>query len=171
MYSLSGYGQMIDDRIRISAFTEALRRVTRTGAVVMDIGTGPGIMAVLACQLGASRVYAIESSEVVQVAREIAAANECGDKITFFEDLSTKIEIPARADVIVSDMRGILPLFEHHIPSIVDARRRFLAPGGTLIARKDRIWASVVDAPKSYGCLGPQRARTGPERGPAKGSE
>ena len=150
-YSLSGYGSMIVDRIRIDAFSKALRAAIRPGAVVMDIGTGPGIMSVLACQLGASRVYAIEPSEVVQVAREIAAANQCADKIAFFEELSTKVTIPVQADVIVSDMRGVLPLFERHIPSIADARRRFLSPGGALIARKDRIWAAVVEAPETYG--------------------
>ena len=142
---------MIADRIRIDTYSKALRAVIRPGAVVMDVGTGPGIMAVLACQLGARRVYAIEACEVIQVAREIAAANHCADKIVFFEDLSTKVTIPVRVDVIVSDLRGVLPLFEHHIPSIADARRRFLAPGGTLIARKDRIWAAVVEAPEAYG--------------------
>src|SRR5258705_12696006 len=141
-YSLSGYGDMIADRIRIEAFFQALRKTIRPGAVVMDIGAGPGIMAVLACQLGASRVYAIEPCEVIQIAREIAAANQCADKIEFFEDLSTKVTIPVQADVIVSDMRGVFPLFEHHIPSIADARRRFLAPCCTLIARKDRICAA-----------------------------
>jgi type I protein arginine methyltransferase len=151
MYSLSGYGEMIADRIRIDAFTQALRKTIRPGAVVMDIGTGPGSMAVLACQLGASRVYAIEPSEVIQIAREIAVCNQCGDKVVFFEDLSTKVTIPVLADVIVSDLRGVLPLFEQHIPSIVDARRRFLAPGGTLIARKDTIWAAVVEVPELYG--------------------
>ena len=150
-YSLSGYGEMISDRVRIEAYMQALRGAIRPGAVVMDIGTGPGIMAVQACQLGAKRVYAIEPSEVIQVAREIAAANHCADKIEFFEDFSTKVTIPVRADVIVSDLRGVLPLCGQHIPSIVDARRRFLAPGGTLIPRKDRIWAAVVDAPKEYG--------------------
>src|SRR5258708_1418060 len=89
-YSLSGYGDMIADRVRIEAFTQALRGAIRPGAVVMDIGTGPGIMAALACQLGASRVYAIEPSEVIQIAREIAASNNCSDKIVFFEELSTK---------------------------------------------------------------------------------
>jgi protein arginine N-methyltransferase 1 len=150
-YSLAGYGSMIADRIRMDAFAQAMRRAIRPGSVVMDIGTGPGITAVLACQLGAKRVHAIEPSEVIQVAREIAAANNCADKIEFFEDISTKVTIPTRADVIISDLRGVLPLFEHHIPSIADARQRLLAPGGTLIARKDSIWAAVVEAPEVYG--------------------
>ena len=149
-YSLAGYGEMIADRIRIGAYMEALRAVIRPGAVVMDIGTGPGIMAVLACQLGAKHVYAIEPSEVIQVAREIAAANHCANKIEFFEDVSRKVTIPVRADVIVSDLRGVLPFYSDHISSIADARRRFLAPGGTLIGREDRVWAAVVEAPERY---------------------
>jgi len=153
MYRLSGYGEMLADRVRIEAYTQALRKVMRPGAVVMDIGTGPGIMAVLACQLGASHVYAVEPSEVIQIAREIAVANQCAQKIEFFEDVSTNVTIPTPADIIVSDLRGVLPLFERHIPSIADARRRFLAPGGTLIAQKDRIWIAVVDAPEHYASI------------------
>ncbi len=61
--------------------------------------------------------------------------------------------LPLRADVIFSDLRGPLPLFERHIPSIVDARTRFLASQGTLIPRRDTLWAAVVEAPKPYGEL------------------
>jgi type I protein arginine methyltransferase len=150
VYSLSGYGDMVADRIRVQAYSEALRRAVRPGSVVVEIGTGPGVFAVLACQLGASRVYAIEPDPIIQVAREIAAANHCADKIEFIEDVSTRVELPARADVVFSDMRGILPLFTQNIPSIADARRRSLAPGGMLIPRKDTVWFAVVETPERY---------------------
>jgi len=153
MYSLDGYGSMVADRVRVDAYAEALRKTVRAGSVVVEIGTGPGIFAVLACQLGASHVYAIEPSEIIQVAREVAAANGYTDKIEFFEQFSNHVTLPTRADVIVSDLRGVLPLLERHIPAIVDARRRFLAPGGTLIARKDTLWAAIAEAPKPYGEL------------------
>jgi len=153
MYSLDSYGSMIADRVRVDAYAEALRKTVREGSVVVEIGTGPGIFAVLACQLGASRVYAIEASEIIQVAREIAVANGCTEKIEFFEEFSGRVTLPTRADVILSDLRGVLPLFERHILVIVDARRRFLAPGGTLIPRKDTLWAAIVEAPKPYGEL------------------
>lgn len=150
MYNLSDYGAMVADRVRNNAYAQALRQTVRPGSVVLDIGTGSGIFAVLACQLGASRVFAIEPSEIIQLAREIASANHCADKIEFMEDLSTNVSLPVLADVIVSDLRGVLPLLQHHIPSIVDARRRFLTHGGTLIPRKDTIWAGIVEAPELY---------------------
>lgn len=150
MYSLAGYGHMIEDRVRFDAYARALRKAVRPGSVVIEIGTGPGIFAVLACQLGARRVYAIEPNPVIQVAREIAAANGCADRIEFIEDLSTRITLPVQADVIVSDLRGVLPLFQTHLPSVADARRRFLAPGGTLIPKRDAVWVTLAESPEPY---------------------
>jgi len=150
MYSLAAYGGMIADRVRMTAYTEALRRTVKPGAVVMDIGTGPGIWAVLACELGASRVIAIEPDSIIQVAREVAASNHCSEKIEFIEKMSTRFEPACQADVIVSDLRGVLPLAGQNIPAVVDARRRFLAPRGVLIPRRDQVWAVVVEAPKNY---------------------
>ena len=150
MYSLAGYGEMIADRVRAEAYAEALRKTVKPGSVVLDIGTGPGVWALLACELGASRVYAIEPSDVIQLAREIAAKNHCADRIVFFEEMSTQVALPHRADVIVSDLRGGLPLYQRHIPSIADARLRLLAPGGVLIPRKDTVWAAIAEAPEVY---------------------
>lgn len=151
MYSLGAYSSMIADRVRVEAYSEALRKTVRKGSVVVEIGTGPGVFAVLACRLGANKVYAIEPAEIIQVAREVAACNGCADRIDFFEQLSQRVTLPTRADVMLSDLRGVLPLFQRHIPAIVDARQRFLARGGTLIPRKDSVWAAIPEAPKPYG--------------------
>jgi SAM-dependent methyltransferase len=151
MYSVNGYGEMIADQVRMDAYVSALRNAITPDSVVLDIGTGPGVFAVLACKFGAKRVYAIEPADAIQLAREFSAANGCSEKIVFFQDLSTRVSLPERADVIISDLRGVLPFFQQHIGSIVDARRRFLAPGGKLIPRRDSLWAAVVNAPKTYG--------------------
>lgn len=150
MYTISSYQKMIADRIRTGAYASALGQAVKPGSVVLDIGTGIGIFAMLACQFGARRVYAVEPDDAIQVAREIAAANGFADRIEFIQDLSTRVTLPERADVIVSDLRGVLPPFRHHIPSIIDARKRFLAPAGALIPRQDMLWAAVSEAPDLY---------------------
>lgn len=150
MYEVRSYGQMIADKARMAAYAEALRRTVRRGCVVVDIGTGTGIMALLACRLGARRVYALEPDDIVQVAREVAAANGFADRIEFIQDFSTKVKLPERADVIVSDLRGVLPFYQEHLLAIADARERFLAPGGALIPRCDTLWAAIVEAPELY---------------------
>lgn len=150
MYNVSAYGKMIADGPRINAYVAALRQAIRPDSVVIDLGCGPGFFALVACQLGARRVFAIEPDNIIQVGRDAARDHGVADRIEFIQSLSTKVTLPEQADVIVSDLRGILPWFQQHIPSIVDARSRFLAPGGILIPSLDRLWVAVVEAPSKY---------------------
>lgn len=150
MYSIAAYGQMISDRVRMRANVEALRRAVTPDSVVLDIGTGAGIFAVLASQWGARRVYAVEPEDVIHLAREIARANRVADRIEFHQGLSTALTLPERADVVISDLRGVLPFFGRHIPSIIDARRRLLAPQGVLIPQVDTLWCACVESEDAY---------------------
>jgi protein arginine N-methyltransferase 1 len=138
---------MVSDRVRMAAYEAALRATVRPGSVVLDIGTGTGIFACLACRLGARKVYAVDPSDVVRVAREVAAANGVADRIEFFQATSRAVELPEPADVIVSDLRGVLPPFGRHFADLADAGRRFLRADGALIPLCDRVHASVVEAP------------------------
>ena len=150
MYSVSGYGKMITDEVRMAAYEAALRCVLSPGKTVLDIGAGTGIFALLACQMGARRVFAIEPASAIQVAREVVGANGCADRVTFYQALSTQVELPEPADIIISDLRGVLPLFQHHILSIADARQRLLKPGGALIPQRDTLWAAIVTSDKLH---------------------
>jgi protein arginine N-methyltransferase 1 len=144
---------MLADAPRMDAYAAALREAVNRDSVVMDLGCGPGVFALLACKLGARRVYAVESNNVIGLAREAAAANGFADRIEFFDKISTEITLPEPATIIVSDLRGVLPFFQQHIPAIIDARERLLAPGGVLIPKRDVLWAAVVEAPEQYAEL------------------
>ena len=141
---------MIADTVRMECYVEALRGAVSPGCTVLDIGTGTGIAAMIACQFGAKCVYAVEPSNVLAVASELAAENGYDDRITFLKGISTELTLPTLADVIVSDLRGVLPLFGHHIESIADARARLLRPGGTMIPMRDLIWGALVQSTRLY---------------------
>jgi SAM-dependent methyltransferase len=153
MYSLRAYGDMIGDVGRFDAYAQAIAKAVHAGDVVAEIGCGPGVFSFLACKAGARKVYAIDSADIVHFAAELAAANGLSEKITFIQNDSHKVELPERVNVIVSDIRGNLPLFDHAISSIEDARERFLAPGGILIPQRDTLKLAVVDADEYYSGL------------------
>jgi protein arginine N-methyltransferase 1 len=150
MYSILQFGQMIADEVRMDAYARALRRAVREDSIVLDVGTGTGIFALLACRFGAQRVYAIEPGDTIEVAREVAAANGYSERIQFIQDRVEDVKLPERADVIVSDLRGALPFLGGHLQAIADVRERLLAPGGRLIPLRDEIWAAPVEAPELY---------------------
>lgn len=131
-------------------YTQALKRAVTPGCTVLDLGAGTGIFALLACKYGAGKVYAIETNDSVMLARTIAEANGCADKIIFMQELSTEVTLPEKVDVVIADLRGVLPLYDGNIESMIDARDRFLAPGGCLIPQKDKIFAAVSSAPDSF---------------------
>lgn len=150
MYSIADYARMIGDAPRMAAYTAALRRAVAADAIVADIGTGTGVFAVLAARMGARKVYAIEPGDAIEVARAVAAVNGVADRVEFIQAASTDVELPEAASIVVSDLRGVLPFNGRHIPSIADARRRLLAPGGVLIPRRDRLWAAIAEAPSLH---------------------
>ena len=150
MYTLRGYGAMIADAGRTGAYDAALRATVSEDSVVLDIGTGTGIFALLACRYGARKVYAIESDPVIAVAREIARANGFADRIEFIHGRSNAARLPERATVVVSDLHGVLPYFHGHIETIIDVRERLMAPSATLIPRRDFIRAAIVSVPKEH---------------------
>jgi protein arginine N-methyltransferase 1 len=148
MYDLLAYAAMIADRSRIDAYARALEVRITSDAVVADVGTGSGIMATIACRAGARRVYALEPDDVIQVAREAAAANGFADRICFIQATSSEVDLPESVDGIVSDLRGALP-FGGAIAAVMDARNRWLKPGrGWVIAERDTLWLSRVASPR-----------------------
>lgn len=149
-YSVADYGDMVDCEPRMSTYAKALKRAITPGCTVIDIGAGFGIFSLLACKYGAGSVVAIEPDSSVELLPELAKANGYGDRIQVVRDISTRFEPKTKADVIVSDIRGTIPLYETHIATIVDARKRLLAKGGKLLPKRDVLRVALVRSPKTY---------------------
>jgi type I protein arginine methyltransferase len=150
LYDLPAYGKMMRDRVRMDAYRHALTLAVKPGDVVVDLGAGAGILTLHACRLGARLVHSIEPNAAIQVAREVVQANGFLQQVAFHQAMSLQVELPEPCDVLVTDPRGVLPLYQQAIPTIIDARRRLLKPGGVLIPQQDTIWAALVEALDIY---------------------
>lgn len=152
-YTLDDYSVMLHDRARVDAYLAAMAATVRPGMSVVDLGTGTGFFAFEACRLGAARVYAIDPNPAIHLARELALANGLADRITFREGDSTTVELPERVDVVISDLRGAVPVPISGLGGLIAARDRYLKPGGALIPWRDRLYVAVVEHAEAHARL------------------
>ena len=144
---------MLADDVRVRAYTESLRTSVQRDSVVLELGCGTGYFSLLACRFGARKVYAIEPNPAIEIARETAQRNGLGSRIEFIKDVSLNVELPEKVDVLVSDLRGVLPHYRKHIVSIIDARRRMLSASGVQIPFRDVLRVSAVEKPELRDAL------------------
>jgi protein arginine N-methyltransferase 1 len=137
---------MLHDTARMEAFRRAIDASVRPGDVVVEIGCGSGVLSFMACDAGASRVYAIEGGPVIDVARELAADNGFADRIEFLGGWSIDVGLPEPADVLISETIGNAGLDEGIVAWASDARRRLLRPGATLVPQRLRTWVAPVES-------------------------
>jgi hypothetical protein len=126
------------------AYEDALRRVLGSGgASVLDLGGDFARRAVVACRLGAGRVYSVQSASSSPAANALALANGCGDAIRCIETLDT---LPRAIDVVMAEVPGDPPL---HGLSLIShpVIRNLIAGGTTPIPRHERLSMALVDAP------------------------
>jgi len=136
---------LIADRVRNAAFEAALRAVITKGVTtVADIGTGTGLLALMAVKLGAREVFLYEAAEVSGVAAKILKANGARN-CHLIPCHSTEMVDPPKVDVVVSETLGNYAFEEHIIETLSDAKKRFLKPDGVLIPRRlEQFVAPVV---------------------------
>ncbi|MGI9534788.1 MAG: 50S ribosomal protein L11 methyltransferase [Thermodesulfobacteriota bacterium] len=149
-YSVSDYGSMFDDKWRMDAYITAIKKNINKDTVVLDLGAGTGIFSLLACKFGAKKVFAVEPNTAIKIGIQSARRNGFAERIEFLNKSSSDIQLNEKVDLIISDLRGILPLFGKNIETLIDARKRFLKKNGILIPVSDKIYAAVVHSPRLY---------------------
>ncbi len=142
--------RMLNDRERTLRYLQAIEAVVKRDDVVVDLGTGSGILAVAAAKAGARRVYAIEATTIANAARRVFVDNQVADRITLLEGHSTQVQLPEPADVLVSEIIGNEPLSERILESTADAVKRFLKPGARLIPHALRVQAYPAELPEAF---------------------
>lgn len=139
--------RMLSDATRTKAFVDAVRATVRPGDVVIDIGSGTGILAIAAAQAGARKVYAIEATTMADMAHEMMKGNGVDDRVEVLQAWSSRVSLADRADVLVTETIGDDPLDEHIIDITRDAHKRLLHPGARIIPQELRLFISLIQLP------------------------
>ncbi len=143
---------MLNDDARNDAYDRAIRAAVRPGDHVLEIGTGSGILAMMAARAGAERVTTCEvNPALADVARQIVIANGFADRVSVIARKSTQVEVgrdlPRPADLLIMEIFDSILLGEAVLPSLADARQRLLAPQARVLPQRARVYAAAVEIP------------------------
>ncbi|MBD2188722.1 tetratricopeptide repeat protein [Pseudanabaena sp. FACHB-723] len=146
---------MMNDTYRNNCYEEALQKAVKPESVVLDIGSGSGLLALMAARAGAKQVYTCEKVKVVaNMARQIVEANGYSQQITTFNKLSNDLQVGADlsepADILVSEIFDVGLLAEYAVPSVRHAREHLLKPNAQIIPKSATVYAVLVDSSQVF---------------------
>ncbi|MFW9786904.1 MAG: 50S ribosomal protein L11 methyltransferase [Candidatus Thorarchaeota archaeon] len=137
---------LLGQKSRIEKFSRAIGRVVKDGDYVVDIGTGSGVLAILAAKAGADKVTAIDiNPESIQYARIAAKMNEVDDAIEFVESHFEKYVPDNKADVVICEMLSSIMLVEQQIPASAHAVEHILKSDGVILPQEITIFLVPVE--------------------------
>lgn len=136
---------LLSHRSRIRKFRQAIQKVVTSQDHVIDLGTGSGILAILAAQQGA-RVTAIDTNdESLKYARKAASLNNFADRITFIKSHYADFKPEERADVVICEMLSSVMLIEQQVPASQYAIENLLKPEGRIIPEGVTLFVVPVE--------------------------
>lgn len=137
--------EYLADAVRLDLFRRAIQESVRPGDVVLDVGSGTGILGLFALAAGAGRVYSIEATGMIEIARSLAAANGFEDRFRPINTYAHEAQLPERADVAVADFVGRLGFDAGVFEIFPDVAARLLRPGGRLIPSEVSTFVAPVE--------------------------
>lgn len=136
--------RLLSDGARNQALLALLER-RAPGAVVAEVGCGTGLLSLVAAKIGARHVYAIEPTEMADVARQLVVDNHLEEIIEVLRGRIEDIE-PRPVDLIFSEMLNADPFYEGVVPAM-RAARRWAGQRGQIAPHTLKVWVALLEAP------------------------
>ncbi|MCO6360317.1 tetratricopeptide repeat protein [Roseivirga pacifica] len=145
--------KMLADHERNDAFEQAIEKAIKAESVALDIGTGSGLLAMMAAKHGAQKVYACEQSKyIAEAAKENIGKNGLTEKVQLFQAKSTQLtaeDLNPKPNIIVAEIFDSGLLGEHAVPSFRHALESLCEEGTKVIPKAAEVKGKLLHAPKS----------------------
>ncbi|MGD1848053.1 MAG: tetratricopeptide repeat protein [Salibacteraceae bacterium] len=147
----SWHFSMLADQARNEAFEKAIQGAVTKDSTVLDIGTGSGLLAMMAARAEAAKVIACEMvPTLAEVATKVIADNGFAERITVLNEKSTALSaekhLPEKADVLVSEILDVGLLGEGVLPTFRHAIQNLLKPEATIIPQGAALHAVLIES-------------------------
>lgn len=138
--------QMLMDHVRMKAYHSSImsNKSLFEGKVVLDVGTGSGVLAIWAAQAGAAKVYAVEYTDMAKHARQLVEHNGLSDIIQVIQGPIEELNIDCQVDIIISEWMGYFLMRESMLDSVIRARDRWLKPDGAMFPSHATMYWSTI---------------------------
>ncbi|WP_158827650.1 hypothetical protein [Streptomyces sp. NRRL S-118] len=146
---------MMNDQERNHAYRQAIETAVRPGDLVLDIGTGAGVTALLAARAG-GQVFTCESNlHTAFLADRVISANGYGDRITLIPRSSTELvvgrDLPGKPDVVTAEIFDCGLIGESALHALEHAHRELISSTTRLVPSGGRLWAQLVESESLHG--------------------
>ncbi|GJM99001.1 hypothetical protein PR202_ga16058 [Eleusine coracana subsp. coracana] len=140
--------EMLKDVVRTKSYQNVITQNSFLfkDKIVLDVGAGTGILSLFCAKAGAKHVYAIECSQMADMAKEIVKTNGYSDVITVIKGKVEEIDLPVpKVDVIISEWMGYFLLFENMLNTVLYARDKWLADDGVVLPDKASLHLTAIE--------------------------
>ncbi|NWU94075.1 ANM3 methyltransferase, partial [Upupa epops] len=127
--------EMLKDKVRTDSYRNFIYQNPHIfkDKVVLDVGCGTGILSMFAAKAGAKKVIGVDQSEIIYQAMDIIRSNKLENIITLVKGRIEEVDLPLeKVDVIISEWMGYFLLFESMLDSVIYAKDKYLAEGGSV---------------------------------------
>ncbi|XP_042826507.1 protein arginine N-methyltransferase 7 isoform X4 [Panthera tigris] len=159
----SSYADMLHDKDRNIKYYQGIRaavsRVKDRGqkALVLDIGTGTGLLSMMAVTAGADYCYAIEVFKpMADAAVKIVEKNGFSDKIKIINKHSTEVtmgpdgDMPCRANILITELFDTELIGEGALPSYEHAHRHLVQENCEAVPHRATVYAQLVESRRMW---------------------
>ncbi|XP_060135011.1 protein arginine N-methyltransferase 8 isoform X4 [Zootoca vivipara] len=140
--------EMLKDEVRTLTYRNSMyhNKHVFKDKIVLDVGSGTGILSMFAAKAGAKKVYGIECSSISDYSEKIVKANHLDHIITIFKGKVEEVELPVdKVDIIVSEWMGYSLFYESMLNTVIFARDKWLKPGGLMFPDRAALYVVAIE--------------------------